>query len=189
MLTFAVEVGLRGSGPSICMYMQTAAVERLVRCWLESYCAAKGEEASADFFVVSVRVRRDKIEVLVDRDAGIGLEECAEISRGLSGMLEEQGVDMELEVSSPGLTTPFAHPRQYAKYMGQWVEVMGVVDRRWHEGILRGYAEGALELEESVLVLGPGGKRKHSEEQVTHWAAGSYSACRLSWDKIGRGDE
>lgn len=188
MLTFVADVGLRGQGPSLCMCTQATEVEELVRGWLGSYCARAEAAGDLDFFVVGVKIQRDKVAVLIDRETCIDLEECVEVSRGLSELLEAHGVDRELEVSSPGLTSPFEHPRQYAKYRGHWVEVLGA-DRRWHEGVLRGYHAGTLELEESVMVLAPGAKRKHKEQQVNCWPEGSYSACRLSWDKIGRGNE
>ena len=52
-------------------------VKALVETWLAGYTA------DADFFVERVEVAGDAVRVYIDRDAGIGLEECAAGSRGV----------------------------------------------------------------------------------------------------------
>jgi ribosome maturation factor RimP len=47
------------------------------------------------------------LRLFIDKPGGIGLEDCAAVSRQLSRVLEVEGVDYDrLEVSSPGLDRP-----------------------------------------------------------------------------------
>jgi len=83
------------------------------------------------FFIVEVQVSaskvRQKVTVLIDSDAGISIDECAEISWKLGEMLETQEVLPDaytLEVSSPGVDYPLAMPRQFRKNVGRTLRVI-----------------------------------------------------------------
>lgn len=83
-----------------------------------------------DLFLVDVVVsgsnKKSKVLVLVDGDEGITIDECAKLSRKVSGELEEKDI-MEgayrLEVSSPGVEFPLKYQRQYPKHIGRKVKV------------------------------------------------------------------
>lgn len=81
-----------------------------------------------DLFLVGVKMHPSgRLEVLVDGDQGIGIRECAEISRYVGFELEEAdavGHAYRLEVSSPGIDTPLASVRQYRKNIGRNVQVL-----------------------------------------------------------------
>jgi ribosome maturation factor RimP len=88
------------------------------------------EEKIADMpnlFLVNVKMHSNgKLIVLVDGDNGIGIADCAAISRHVGFHLEEENVIEEaynLEVSSPGIDTPLVLKRQYAKNIGRTVSI------------------------------------------------------------------
>lgn len=78
------------------------------------------------YFIVEVNVSpskvRQKVTILIDSDAGISIDECAEISRKLDDIIENEQLiphAYTLEVSSPGVDYPLAMPRQYQKNIGR----------------------------------------------------------------------
>ncbi len=90
-----------------------------VATWLADY------RALPDLFVVDIRLE-DAGETLVleaDCDNNISTDQCAELSAYIATKLEEAGYDIALMVSSPGLTTPLRHIRQFQKNIGQTVIV------------------------------------------------------------------
>jgi len=94
------------------------------------------------------------LRLLIDKTGGIGLEDCAAVSRQLSRVFEVEGVNYErLEVSSPGLDRPLKKSADFARFAGHKADVkMRTPDasgRRRFVGVLRGAAEGrvAMELE------------------------------------------
>jgi len=83
------------------------------------------------YFIVEVQVSpskvRQKITVLIDSDAGISIDECAEISRKLDDLIFENDLiphAFTLEVSSPGVDYPLAMPRQFYKNIGRTLRVI-----------------------------------------------------------------
>lgn len=83
------------------------------------------------FFIVEVQVSpskiRPKVTVLIDSDAGISIDECAEISRKLDDLIEAEELiphAYTLEVSSPGVDYPLAMPRQFRKNIGRTLRVV-----------------------------------------------------------------
>ena len=100
------------------------------------------------------------LRLFIDKPGGIGVEDCAAVSRQLSRVLEVEGVDYErLEVSSPGLDRPLRRPADFVRFAGQRADVkMRTPDasgRRRFVGVLRG-ADGAhvnIELEGRTVQL------------------------------------
>jgi ribosome maturation factor RimP len=92
------------------------------------------------------------LRLFIDKAGGIGVEDCAAVSRQLTRVFEVEGVDYErLEVSSPGLDRPLRKERDFARFAGQKAEVrMRTADptgRRKFVGLLRGTAQGRVSLE------------------------------------------
>ena len=76
-------------------------------------------------FLVEVRVGTgNDIRVHVDSPEGISIDDCAGISRFLNGELDREEEDFSLEVSSPGLGSPFRVKQQYEKNVGHKIEVV-----------------------------------------------------------------
>src|SRR5579859_5392209 len=105
-----------------------------------------------DLFLVSVKMHSSgKLIVLVDGDKGIGIADCAAISRHVGFHLEEENVidqAYNLEVSSPGIDTPLTLPRQYVKNIGRRLGIK-MADGSKREGTLSGLTEDAIIIEET----------------------------------------
>lgn len=69
------------------------------------------------------------LRVFIDKDKGIGIEDCANVSRGLNAALDEQldlipGGQYNLEVSSPGLERPLKKLWHFEAAVGKkiWIK-------------------------------------------------------------------
>ncbi|GAB3233402.1 hypothetical protein GCM10027346_21390 [Hymenobacter seoulensis] len=76
-------------------------------------------------FVVDLTVSdaiRPKVTVTLDGEEGVGIDECAQVSRRLARRVDEEyGEDASytLEVTSPGADQPLRDPRQYTRHVGR----------------------------------------------------------------------
>jgi ribosome maturation factor RimP len=119
-------------------------IEKLV----EGYLSGHG------FFLVNVKVSSsNKITILADRKEGITIDECVAISRYIEKNLNRDEDDYELQVSSPGLYTPFIVVQQYYKNEGKSVEVTDIDGNRY-SGLLKNVTGGGFELVTEVRVKG-----------------------------------
>jgi len=92
------------------------------------------------------------LRLFIDKPGGIGVEDCAAVSRQLSRVLEVEGIDYDrLEVSSPGLDRPLRKGVDFARFSGQRADVRmrtpDATGRRRFVGVLRGAAEGRVSME------------------------------------------
>lgn len=66
------------------------------------------------------------LRVVVDKEGGISLNECEEVSRELSPKLDENDFIEEnyyLELSSPGIDRALKRDKEFVKYKGRDVEI------------------------------------------------------------------
>lgn len=101
---------------------------------------------------LQVSNRGGLLRLFIDKPGGIGLEDCAAVSRQLTRVLEVEGVEYDrLEVSSPGLDRPLRKAQDFARFAGQKADVrMRTPDasgRRRFVGVLKGENEGRVSLE------------------------------------------
>jgi len=61
----------------------------------------------------------NSIKVIVDGDSGVPLSECIRISRNVEHNLDRETEDFSLEVTTPNITDPLVHARQYNKNLGR----------------------------------------------------------------------
>ncbi len=92
------------------------------------------------------------LRLFIDKPGGVGLEDCAAVSRQLSRVFEVEGIEYErLEVSSPGLDRPLRKAGDFARFAGRKAEVrMRTADatgRRRFVGMLRGTSGSRVEME------------------------------------------
>jgi len=92
------------------------------------------------------------LRLFIDKPGGVGLEDCAAVSRQLSRVFEVEGIDYErLEVSSPGLDRPLRKGADFARFVGRRAEVRmrtpDATGRRRFVGVLRGADAGRVEME------------------------------------------
>jgi ribosome maturation factor RimP len=101
---------------------------------------------------LQVSNRGGLLRLFIDKPGGIGLEDCAAVSRQLTRVLEVEGIEYDrLEVSSPGLDRPLRKAQDFARFAGQKADVrMRTPDaggRRRFVGVLRGESAGRVSLE------------------------------------------
>jgi len=76
--------------------------------------------------IVSSRNGPRKVVVLIDGDKGVSIDDCAQLSRELSQVLDEVPWledSYTLEVSTPGVDHPLKLNRQYHKNIGRKLKV------------------------------------------------------------------
>ncbi|MGM0472805.1 MAG: ribosome assembly cofactor RimP [Bacteroidota bacterium] len=99
-----------------------------------------------DIYLVDVSVKPGNfVQVLVDRPGGISIDECVEISRFLNDRLDRDEENFSLEVSSPGVGSPFRVRQQYENHIGKGIEVV-MKDGRKFAGTLDGFDENGIRL-------------------------------------------
>jgi ribosome maturation factor RimP len=109
---------------------------------------------STGLFLVAVKVSSaNKITVLADKKEGITIDECVALHRYIESHLDREKEDFELQVSSPGLDTPFLVTEQYRKNEGKRIEVIDTEGSRY-AGVLKNVTLGGFELEAEVKVKG-----------------------------------
>lgn len=92
------------------------------------------------------------LRIFIDKEDGIDVDDCADVSRQISGILDvEDPITNQyvLEVSSPGLDRMLFTLEQYAAYAGHMVEVRLSVPyegRRKFKGILNGVEENDVQV-------------------------------------------
>jgi ribosome maturation factor RimP len=98
--------------------------------------------AGLGFSLVELSVGRLKgsthVSVVLYRAAGVGIDECAEVSRLLLPRLEtlEDLADVSLEVSSPGVERHIRGPAEYDVFKGRGLRLLAGDATEWEAGII-----------------------------------------------------
>ncbi|WP_407429631.1 ribosome assembly cofactor RimP [Arcticibacter sp.] len=128
-------------------------VEQRVRELVEEKIADRPE-----LFIVDIKMHPNgRLVILMDGDNGIGIADCAAISRTVGFHLEEENVIEQayhLEVSSPGLDYPLSTRRQYQKNVGRSLSVKLADVPNKREGKLLEVQEEGILIEESIKEKG-----------------------------------
>ncbi len=109
-----------------------------------------------DLFIVDVKMHGNKLNILVDGDNGIGITECAQISRYVGFKLEEENTietAYNLEVSSPGVDFPLSSQRQYNKNVGRQLAIK-MANGAKREGKLKVVDTTGITIEEKIKQKG-----------------------------------
>lgn len=98
------------------------------------------------------------LRIFIDKEGGVTLDDCVEVSREAGALLEVEGVietAYRLEVSSPGLDRPLKKSSDYERFKGERVKVKTFEkmdpDGRGHErktfvGQLLGFEDGCVKI-------------------------------------------
>ena len=114
---------------------------------------AEGKLKDSSQFVVDVIVSSkrtpQKVTVVVDGDAGISIDDCADVSREVAKALDDSLVLTDsyvLEVTTPGLDQPLKLHRQYKKNIGRRMRIK--VSDKVVEGKLVGVSDSGVTIEQ-----------------------------------------
>lgn len=108
------------------------------------------------------------VRVYIDKEGGVGIEECGKVSEQLGRLLDRHDVINDayfLEVSSPGAERKLRKPREYAWAVGKEVRIKGRVQddapvQVW-EGTLIAYdPEIVIQTAEGEVRLPPSGVKE-----------------------------
>ena len=136
-------------------------IEKRVRELVEEKIAEK-----PNLFLLDVKFHPNgKLVILIDGEKGVGIDDCAAISRHVGFRLEEENLiktAYNLEVSSPGVDAPLTNIRQYVKNVGRNLAIK-MADGTKREGKLTGITEDAIIIEEKIKEKG---KKAESVESV-----------------------
>jgi len=105
-----------------------------------------------------VRMGKDAVlRLFIDKDGGIALDDCADVSHELSAILDVEEIitcNYTLEVSSPGLDRPLKKPEDFIRYTGRLVKIRTYDQflddsgnkRKTFLGTLEGLVDGSVRL-------------------------------------------
>ena len=88
------------------------------------------------------------LRIFIDKDGGVGIDDCVEMSRALNDPLDEADLIEQaycLEVSSPGVERELVRSEHFQKYLGAPVKLKTIrpVDgKREFSGVLEDYDNG-----------------------------------------------
>ena len=93
------------------------------------------------------------LRIFADREGGIDLDTCEEISRALSDVLDDKDPIKQnyyLEVSSPGIERKLKTSEHFKRYIGETVDIglyKAISGSKQLTGVLKGFGEGVIEAE------------------------------------------
>ncbi len=128
------------------------SIEQQVKNLVEEKISGRPE-----LFLVDIKMHTNgNLIVLVDGDQGIGIQDCAAISRHVGFHLEEGNVIEQaynLEVSSPGIDFPLKSVRQFQKNIDRTL-LLKLTEGSQKEGKLLAADEQGISIEEKIAVKG-----------------------------------
>ncbi|MBR6248883.1 MAG: ribosome assembly cofactor RimP [Muribaculaceae bacterium] len=112
-----------------------------------------------DMYLVQITVSRDNIiDVALDSDGDITIDDCVRVNDAVLDAFDRDVEDYELTVGSYGISSPLLVPRQYAKNMGNEVEVL-TADGRKLKGVISAAGDDGFAITQMVKTKVEGKKR------------------------------
>ena len=114
--------------------------------------------ANTDYELVDVEYVKDRdwfLRVYIDKEGGIGLDDCQEVSGLLDEKLEELNIINDryiLEVSSPGLDRALKKEKDFKREMGKVVDITlykAIDGEKMITGKLTGYTKDIITIDET----------------------------------------
>ena len=132
-----------------------------------------------DYFLVDVSVSPDnRIVVEIDRNEGVDIDFCVELTRAFEEEFDRDREDYELEIGSAGLTSPFKVKGQYIKNIGNEVEVLTAEGPKV-KGILTEADDESFTVSVPTKVKVEGKKKPVMEDVPRRFAYGSPRSVTL----------
>lgn len=114
--------------------------------------------ANTDYELVDVEYVKERdwfLRVYIDKEGGIGLDDCQEVSGLLDEKLEELNIINDryiLEVSSPGLDRALKKEKDFKREMGKMVDITlykAIDGEKMLTGKLTGYTKDIITIDET----------------------------------------
>jgi ribosome maturation factor RimP len=161
--------------------------------WIEPVVGSAGYDLEE--LVVTPAGRRSVVRVVVDRDAGVSLDDVAEISRAISEVLDQHDDGMGrtpyvLEVSSPGVDRPLTEPRHWRRNIGRLVAV--TVGRTGSTDDLTGRVTAVDDAGITLAVEAkgkPGAKKRPPTPRQVPWAELGSGRVQVEFGRVDPADE
>ncbi|TAH03496.1 MAG: ribosome assembly cofactor RimP [Sphingobacteriales bacterium] len=119
-----------------------------------------------DLFIVSIKIINNaNVTVLLDGDDGLGIHDCAMVSRHVGFHLEEENAISDaytLEVSSPGIGSPLILGRQFQKNINRTL-ALKLKSGDKLEGVLLAAADDNITISVSIKEKG---KKLRNEDKI-----------------------
>lgn len=112
--------------------------------------------AGTDYELVDVEYVKERdwfLRIYIDKEGGVGLDDCQEVSGLLDEQIEKLGILNDrfiLEVSSPGLDRALKKEKDFKREMGKKVDITlykPVNGEKNITGVLTGYAEDGITID------------------------------------------
>jgi ribosome maturation factor RimP len=113
--------------------------------------------------ILTARKGPKKLMVIVDSDQGFNIDDCAELSRHLSKVLDERNLvddNYMLEVTTPGVDFPLKFNRQYRKNLGRSLKV------KFRDGTIEGKLTMATDDSITLETETGSGKKKEVKSMI-----------------------
>ena len=114
--------------------------------------------ADTDYELVDVEYVKERdwfLRIYIDKDGGVGLDDCQEVSGLLDERIEKLGILNDrfiLEVSSPGLDRALKKEKDFKREMGKKVDITlykPIDGEKNITGVLTGYAKDTITIDET----------------------------------------
>lgn len=160
--------------------------------WIEPVVAGAGYDLEE--LVVTPAGRRSVVRVVVDRDAGVSLDDIAAVSRAVSDALDAHDDGMGrtpyvLEVSSPGVDRPLTEPRHWRRNTGRLVAVAVGPAGATEQVTARIGEVTDAGVTLAVEALGkPGAKKRPPAPRTVPWAELGSGRVQVEFGRSGQGE-
>lgn len=132
-----------------------------------------------DIFLVEVRESaKDTFKVFIDTKEGITIEACRKLNSRIRYILEERTDDINIEVSSPGLTESFKVKEQYYKNISREIQVE-LINKQKLKGELTSVNEEFIILKTKEKVKVEGKKKKQEIEKEEKIELNNISTAKV----------
>ena len=117
------------------------------------------------------------IEITLDGDDGVGIEDCAALSRAVEAALDREKEDFQLTVGSAGVGQPLKDERQYRRLVGRRVDVVLCSGVKL-SGVMTCFSEGELTLAFTERVPSADGRRRETVETSRTYSLSDIKTTR-----------
>ena len=136
-------------------------------------------DRNPSLFLIDLKIGPDNnIVVLLDGDEGVTLESCIAVSRQIEHNIDREEHNFSLEVSSVGVGSALAIPRQYIKNIGRTLEVINLDDQIFKGNLSKANQEG-ITLEWKASEPKPVGKGKVTVTKTKKLAFASIKKAKV----------